>query len=87
MLSEWAKYQLKLNRINEDDVEEVTNDMVVKFKDGTEKTICEVYSRCMGYLRRTVDFNVGKRSEYDSRKTFTEEAAVVHLDDTPDDAA
>lgn len=90
MLDEWAKYQLKLNRIPEEDVDNVTTDMVVKFKDGSEKCICEIFSRCMGYLRRTVDFNVGKYSEYESRKTFTEEKALEHTNDygdTPDDAA
>lgn len=88
MLDEWAKYQLKLNRIPEEDVDEVSTDMVVKFKDGSERRICEIFSRCMGYLRRTVDFNVGKYSEYESRKEFTEEKALEHIDDGgPDDAA
>lgn len=88
MLDEWAKYQLKLNRIPEEDVDEVSTDMVVKFKDGSERRICEIFSRCMGYLRRTADFNVGKYSEYESRKEFTEEKALKHLDDgDPDDIA
>ena len=88
MLDEWAKYQLKLNRIPEEDVDEVSTDMVVKFKDGSERRICEIFSRCMGYLRRTVDFNVGKYSEYESRKEFSEEKALGHIDDGgPDDAA
>lgn len=90
MLDEWAKYQLKMNKIPEEDVAEMSTDMEVTFKDGTKRRICEVFSRCMGYLRRTVDFNVGKRSEYESRKNFTEEKAKMHLtsdDEGPDDAA
>ena len=90
MLDEWAKYQLKMNKIPEEDVAEMSTDMEVTFKDGTKRRICEVFSRCMGYLRRTVDFNVGKRSEYESRKTFSEEKAKMHLSsdcEGPDDAA
>lgn len=87
MLSEWAQYQLKLNRIPEEDVVDVTNEMLVTFKDGTQRRICEIYSRCMGYLRPTTDYNVGKYSEYESRKTFTEEKAVANIDGGPDDAA
>ena len=90
MLDEWAKYQLKLNKIPEEDVAEMSTDMVVTFKDGTKKRVCEVFSRCMGYFRRTIDFNVGKRSEFEERKNFSEEKAKMYLiskDDGPDDAA
>ena len=62
MLDEWAKYQLKLNHINEDDVEEMSTDFVVTFKDGTKRRVCQVYSRVMGYIRPTTDYNVGKYS-------------------------
>lgn len=91
MLSEREQYLLKLNRIPEEDVESVSTDMLVTFKDGTQRRICEVWSRVMGYLRPTTDFNVGKYSEYESRKVFKEDKAVKRLNDnseeTPDGAA
>lgn len=37
-----------------------------------ERTKCETFSRAMGYIRPISNFNIGKRSEYDERKTFTE---------------
>lgn len=86
MLDEWAKYQLKLNHINEEDVEDMSTDMVVTFKDGTERRICQVWSRVMGYLRPTTDYNVGKYGEFRTRKYFTEESANCDSDG-PDDAA
>lgn len=91
MLDDWAKYQLQLNRIPEEEVTEMSTDMVITLKDGTRRRICEVFSRCMGYFRRTVDFNVGKRSEFEERKPFSEEKAKMYLvqnnGETPDDAA
>lgn len=72
MLSEREQYLLKLNRIPEEDVESLSTDMLVTFKDGTQRRICEVWSRVMGYLRPTTDFNVGKYSEWTSRKYFKE---------------
>lgn len=86
MLDEWAKYQLKLNHINEEDVEEMSTDFVVTFKDGTKRRVCQIYSRVMGYIRPTTDYNVGKYSEYKTRKYFTEESANCNCDG-PDDAA
>ena len=43
-------------------------------KDGKEisRTPCEVYTRVMGYLRPVSNYNVGKKSEFDSRKYFDE---------------
>ena len=90
MLTDWEQYQLKLNRIDEKDVESLTTDMKITFKDGTERRVCQIWSRCMGYLRPTTDYNVGKYSEYESRKTFSEEKTKMHLtsdDEGPDDAA
>lgn len=86
MLDDWAKYQLKLNHVNEEDVESMTTDMKVLFKDGTERRICQVWSRVMGYLRPTTDYNVGKYSEFMTRKYFTEDSANCN-GETPDDAA
>lgn len=33
---------------------------------------CEVFSRAMGYYRPVENFNIGKRAEYEDRKTFGE---------------
>lgn len=90
MLDEWSKYQLQLNKIPEEEVEHLTTDMKVLFKDGTERRVCQIWSRCMGYFRPTTDYNVGKRSEFEERKPFSEEKAKMHLsqdNEGPDDAA
>ena len=34
---------------------------------------CQVYTRVMGYLRPVNMFNIGKKTEFYSRKWFTEE--------------
>ena len=36
------------------------------------RTKCEVFSRSMGYIRPISNFNVGKRAEFEERKTFVE---------------
>lgn len=33
---------------------------------------CEVFSRSMGYIRPVSNFNIGKKSEFEDRKTFKE---------------
>lgn len=33
---------------------------------------CEVFSRSMGYIRPISNFNIGKRAEFEERKTFVE---------------
>lgn len=83
MLSEWEKMILKKNRIDEENVESVTPEMVVTFKDGSEQRICEVWSRVMGYLRPSTEYNIGKYSEFKERKYFVEDKAG----EFPDDAA
>lgn len=35
-----------------------------------ERTKCERYSRIVGYIRPIESWNIGKRYEYDDRKTF-----------------
>lgn len=45
MLSEWAQGVLKANRIDPDDVEDVSSTFEVTFKDGSRRQICEVWSR------------------------------------------
>ncbi len=37
-----------------------------------QRTPCEVFSRSMGFIRPTKNFNIGKYSEFCERKTFTE---------------
>ncbi len=41
-----------------------------KCKKNGNKTKCEVYSRIVGYLRPVDQWNEGKRTEFDQRKTF-----------------
>ncbi len=36
------------------------------------RTKCEVFSRSMGFYRPVSNFNIGKYSEFNERKTFTE---------------
>jgi ribonucleoside-triphosphate reductase len=38
--------------------------------------ICDVYSRVVGYLTRTKDWNLGKKEEFSERRTFDEEKAL-----------
>lgn len=52
----------------------------IELKD-EERTKCEVWTRVMGYHRPVSEFNKGKKSEYYSRKCFTEEKATKHLSD------
>ena len=41
--------------------------------DETKRTPCEVYTRVMWYLRPVSNYNIGKKSEFYSRKYFEEE--------------
>ena len=45
-----------------------------------ERQPCEIWTRVMGYHRPVSEFNRGKKSEYYSRKCFTEDRAMAHLD-------
>lgn len=42
-------------------------------QDEDERTVCEVWTRVMGYYRPTTTFNKGKKSEYSDRLCFLEE--------------
>ncbi|MEI6774630.1 MAG: anaerobic ribonucleoside-triphosphate reductase [bacterium] len=44
-------------------------------KDGQEihRTPCQVFTRVMGYLRPVSHYNIGKKSEFYSRKYFDEQ--------------
>ena len=41
-----------------------------------KRTKCEIFTRCMGYIRCKDYFNIGKKSEFKDRKYFTEEKAM-----------
>ena len=43
-----------------------------------ERTPCLVYTRVMGYLSPTYRYNVGKKSEFYSRKYFNKVKAANH---------
>lgn len=40
--------------------------------DKKERTPCQVYTRVMGYIRPVEWYNLGKKSEFYSRKYFEE---------------
>lgn len=40
---------------------------------------CEIFSRSMGYIRPIDNFNIGKRAEFEERKTFTEANSLKKL--------
>lgn len=41
-------------------------------KNKEKRTICEVWTRCMGYFRPVSHYNKGKQSEFKERKWFKE---------------
>ena len=47
--------------------------MIANNNTPVERRECEVFSRSMGFIRPTRNFNVGKFSEFSERKMFTEE--------------
>ena len=51
----------------------------VELKD-EERQPCEIWTRVMGYHRPVSEFNKGKKSEFYTRKSFTEENALKSLD-------
>lgn len=42
-----------------------------------KRTKCEIFSRSMGFIRPIENFNIGKRQEFDDRKTFTEKNCLL----------
>ena len=50
------------------------SDILDKFKE--KRTKCEIFSRCMGYIRCKDYFNIGKKQEFKERKYFTEAKAI-----------
>lgn len=73
MLSDYAQSVLKAYKINEEDVQDVSTELVVTMKDGTRQQLCEVWSRVMGYYRPMSEYNIGKRQEHADRQLFIEE--------------
>ena len=47
--------------------------------DDSERQVCEVWSRCMGYHRPIAYWNVGKQSEHAERKFFVTAATEAQL--------
>jgi len=43
------------------------------------RTKCEIYTRVMGYYRPVSQFNTGKKSEFYSRKCFTQNSANANF--------
>lgn len=44
-----------------------------------ERTKCSVWSRSMGFIRPIDNFNIGKRAEFEERKTFKENIIFASL--------
>lgn len=44
--------------------------------ENSRRQACEVVSRSMGYLRPIKYFNIGKRAEFEERKTFVEKKCL-----------
>lgn len=40
--------------------------------DNSKRQPCEIFSRAMGFYRPVSYFNIGKRAEFEERKTFKE---------------
>lgn len=49
----------------------MTKEDILKVKEA-ERSKCDTYSRSMGYVRPTKNFNVGKLQEHKERLTFDE---------------
>lgn len=80
MLTETDIKLLKQQMVPAEDIENITDynqkEQIVTFSDGTQRTLCECWTRCMGYYRPASFFNKGKQSEYKERKWFTEDLAM-----------
>ena len=72
-LNEYQSYILSQHGALSDDVQNFNDDntsMEITYKDGSKKTLCSIFSRCMGYHRPVSDWNIGKKQEFASRKTY-----------------
>ena len=83
MLTELQKSTLKSKGLTDKEIQGVKDFDIMEgkitFNNGDEKTVTEIYSRCMGYFRPREDYNIGKRQEHLDRKMFTEEKAMRKL--------
>lgn len=57
----------------------MTDKQTITLQD-SERQPCEVWSRCMGYLRPTSFYNIGKRGEFKQRVNFDEKVALERAD-------
>lgn len=84
MLTELQKSTLKSKGLTDGEIQGVKDFDIMEgkitFDNGDEKTITEIYSRCMGYFRPREDYNIGKRQEHLDRKMFTESKAFEAID-------
>ena len=47
--------------------------------DNSKRQPCEIFSRAMGFYRPVSYFNIGKRAEFEERKTFKENVIFQSL--------
>lgn len=50
---------------------------LITFSDGSQRQLCEIFTRVMGYHRPTMAFNNGKKQEHKDRKYFREASASL----------
>lgn len=85
MLTENKKIILRQKMVSDEDISKIEdyNDQngIVLFKDGTERRLTTILTRCMGYYSAVENFNKGKASEYKERKWFTEKNALKGLEE------
>ncbi|MDR0942448.1 MAG: anaerobic ribonucleoside-triphosphate reductase [Holosporales bacterium] len=48
-----------------------------------ERTVCECWSRVMGFYRPVENYNAGKKSEFEERKCFKEPTADANKKSSP----
>jgi len=64
--------------LNNDDNMSKGQISVTELKD-IERQPCEIWTRVMGYFRPLSEFNFGKKSEFFSRKYFTESKCINNI--------
>ena len=50
-----------------------------KLLEKSKRTVCQVWTRVMGFCRPFEYFNKGKKSEFEERKFFTEEKTMEKI--------
>ena len=80
MLDTHAAHEARQHGLDPETIEDFNMEtMRVVFKDGQERQLTEVITRCMGYHRPVNFWNIGKRAEHAARKQFTESQAMKHV--------